>query len=473
MPKVEKTVFISYRRTNMPWAMAIYQDLVAHDYDVFIDYLNINSGDFEQIIIGNIKARAHFLIVLTPSALEGCKNPEDWLRREIETALTEERNIIPLFLEGFGFEIPSISMRLTGKLAQLKNYNGLNVPADYFKEAMDRLRNRFLNIALDAVVHPVSQEVRNVVKEQQNAANEAELVGIRQLNAQEWLERGYLYGEAENFDEAIRCYTEAIRLHPSNMIAYHNRGLNRQHKGDFDGAIKDFDEAIRLAQDFNENYLSRGVARGEKGDLLGAIEDFTHAIHIAPKSAEAYANRGSARKRLGDLDGALNDLNEAIRLKPDMPEAYFNRGIVRGIQGKLSESIMDYDEAIRLKPDFWEAYLSRGNAYRSIGNFDSAIADLDKVIEIKPDDINARGNRGITWRDKGDLDNSVTDLNYVIQIKPDNDLAYYNRATVWEMKNNYELAIDDYQKYLDLGGGVRIGDQKEVEEKIQKLKGRL
>ena len=28
--RIEKTVFISYRRTNMPWALAIYQNLTAH-----------------------------------------------------------------------------------------------------------------------------------------------------------------------------------------------------------------------------------------------------------------------------------------------------------------------------------------------------------------------------------------------------------------------------------------------------------
>jgi hypothetical protein len=98
MSLVEKTVFISYRRTNAPWALAIYQDLTHNGYDVFFDYLGIASGDFESIILENIRARAHFLILLTPSALERCGEPGDWLRREIETALEARRNIVPLML---------------------------------------------------------------------------------------------------------------------------------------------------------------------------------------------------------------------------------------------------------------------------------------------------------------------------------------------------------------------------------------
>lgn len=102
-----------------------------HGYDVFFDYQSINSGGFEQVILQNIKARAHFIIILTPSALERCKNPGDWLRREIETAIDENRNIVPLMLEGFDFGSPLIREALTGKLALLSGINALPVPDAY------------------------------------------------------------------------------------------------------------------------------------------------------------------------------------------------------------------------------------------------------------------------------------------------------------------------------------------------------
>ncbi|HRF97930.1 MAG TPA: toll/interleukin-1 receptor domain-containing protein, partial [Aggregatilineales bacterium] len=72
MSKIEKTVFISYRRTNSFHALAIYQALRARGYDVFIDYASIDSGKFDDIILNQIKARAHFIVILTPSALERC-----------------------------------------------------------------------------------------------------------------------------------------------------------------------------------------------------------------------------------------------------------------------------------------------------------------------------------------------------------------------------------------------------------------
>ncbi len=97
----------------------------------------------------------------------------DWLRREIETAISEKRNIIPIFFDGFNFGAQSVSEKLSGKLGRLKKYNGLEVPAGYFNEAMERLRDRYLKVTLDAVLHPVSDEVQKIVNEQQVAANRA------------------------------------------------------------------------------------------------------------------------------------------------------------------------------------------------------------------------------------------------------------------------------------------------------------
>jgi hypothetical protein len=69
MERIEKTVFFSYRRTNVSWALLISRDLTQHGYDVFFDYTGIRSGDFESVIVENITARAHFLVLLTPTAL--------------------------------------------------------------------------------------------------------------------------------------------------------------------------------------------------------------------------------------------------------------------------------------------------------------------------------------------------------------------------------------------------------------------
>ena len=270
MRPIEKTVFISYRRTNAPWALAVFQNLTQHGYDVFFDFNGIASGDFERVIIGNIQARAHFLVLLTPSALERSGDPADWLRREIETALSIKRNIVPLMLEGFDFGTPGITNQLTGTLAPLKSYNALRVPVEYFMEAMDRLRNTYLNVALDAVLHPASASAQRAAQEQQDAAATAPAVPEEDLTAQGCFERGFY---ATDLDQKMGFYNQAIRLKPDFVEAFYNRGNVRQAKGDLEGAARDFNEAARLI-------------RRAKADIADGEKDFDEAARLGHKSHE-------------------------------------------------------------------------------------------------------------------------------------------------------------------------------------------
>lgn len=466
MSRIEKTVFISYRRTNAPWALAIFQNLHNNGYDVFFDYEGIAGGDFESVIMGNIRARAHFLVLLTPSALERCGEPGDWLRREIEEALAIKRNIVPLMLEGFDFGTPAIANQLTGKLAALKKYNALDVPASYFLAAMDRLRERFLSVPLEGVLHPASPVVRQATESQQAAADTAPPVSGEELTAQQWFERGF---DTTDLDEQIRFNSQALHLKPDFDAAFYNRGLARQAKGDLEGALRDYNEAIRLTSDDADAFIARGNARKAKGELDGALQDYDEAIRLKPNSALAFYNRGITRKAKGELDGALQDYDEAIRLRPDFAEAFHARGNARNAKD-LDGAIEDYNEAIRLKPDYANALINRGNARKNKGNLDGALQDYTEAIRLQPDDPEASYNRGSARQAKGDLEGALQDYDQAVRLTPDYANAFYNRATISQDKANYKAAIADYQKYLDLGGGVRDGDQQEVEEKIRELK---
>jgi tetratricopeptide (TPR) repeat protein len=347
MDLISKTVFISYRRTNVPWALAISQNLTHYGYDVFFDFNGIASGDFEQVILGNIKARAHFVVLLTPSALERCAEPTDWLRREIETALDTKRNIVTVMLEGFDFATPGISSQLTGTRAPLRNYNALRIPAEYFEEDMRRMRDRWLNVTLGGVLHPVTVIAKNAAQGQQAAAAAAPAVVEKELTAQEWFERAFY---ATNPDEQVELYSQVVRLKPDYAEAFNNRGWARYNKSDPEGALQDYEQAIRLKPDFAEVFNNRGVARQAQGDLDGALQDYEHAVRLKPDFAYAVNNRGTVRSDKGDLGGALQYFNEAIRLSPDYANAFYNRSFARKAKGDLVGAKQDYDQAIHPDP---------------------------------------------------------------------------------------------------------------------------
>lgn len=171
MERIEKTVFISYRHADNSWGLSVFQDLSQHGYDVFIDYDGIASGNFETVVLENIRARAHFVVVLTPTALDRCHESMDWMRREIEAALDSQRNIVPLMFSGFDFSKAALSGQLTGKLRALRDYHGVEIPkARFFSSEMERLRSKFLNVPVGAQLHPISDSAQLLAKEQKDKA---------------------------------------------------------------------------------------------------------------------------------------------------------------------------------------------------------------------------------------------------------------------------------------------------------------
>jgi len=352
MPRIEKTVFISYRRTNFWTALAIFQNLHANGYDVFFDYKSIPSGDFEQVIIENIKSRAHFLVLLTPSALERCSEPGDWLRREIETAIAYHRNIIPLTMESFDFGSPATVKALSGELENLKKYNALGIPAEYFEEAMIKLRgDRFLNRPLESVFHPVSEITRQVTEEQKNVAADAHPVQPEQLTAEEWFERAYVLQQSKNLEEAFRCYSEAIKLDPNLDIAYNNLG----------------------------NVLT-DLQRYEEAEAA-----YRKAIELDPADATAYSNLGILLKDLQRYEEAEAAYRKAIELDPAYATAYYNLGNLLRVTERAKEALLLWEKLIQITLEDFNPYLGIASVRKAGG--ESVPPDiLEKAHALMPED---------------------------------------------------------------------------------------
>lgn len=92
------SIFISYRREGgLEVAKYLYENLI-EDYNVFFDNASLRSGPFEPEIISNVKKCDDFLLIITEDTFDRCVNPGDWITKECMTALQNNKNIIPVFV---------------------------------------------------------------------------------------------------------------------------------------------------------------------------------------------------------------------------------------------------------------------------------------------------------------------------------------------------------------------------------------
>ncbi|MBI9061814.1 MAG: TIR domain-containing protein [Marinilabiliaceae bacterium] len=130
-------IFISYRRQGgFETANLIAEKLRNAGYSVFLDIESLREGLFNEQLLNVIEGCKDFILVLPEKGLERCANEEDWVRREIEHALKQNKNIIPVFIQGF--EFPE---KMPNGLEELINYQGVNyVSNEYFNAFQDRLK---------------------------------------------------------------------------------------------------------------------------------------------------------------------------------------------------------------------------------------------------------------------------------------------------------------------------------------------
>lgn len=78
-------VFVSYRRSNgSQLASLLKVHLQLRGFTVFIDVERLEAGKFDNNLLQSIRQAKHFLLVLTPNALDRCKGDneqKDWVHR--------------------------------------------------------------------------------------------------------------------------------------------------------------------------------------------------------------------------------------------------------------------------------------------------------------------------------------------------------------------------------------------------------
>lgn len=109
-------------------------------------------------------------------------------------------------------------------------------------------------------------------------------------------EKGNQAYKEKQWEKAIGCYTEAIKLNSRNATYYSNRAAAYLELGRFHQAEADCSKAIDLDKKNVKSYLRRGTAREMLGFYKEAIEDFSHALVLEPTNKRASISAERLRK---------------------------------------------------------------------------------------------------------------------------------------------------------------------------------
>lgn len=106
----------------------------------------------------------------------------------------------------------------------------------------------------------------------------------------------------------------ASPIEPKSAIEWLKRGIVQANTNDFEGAIAAFNQAIALKLDYATAYYNRGNAYARTGNARAALVDYSQVILLKPNSAAARYSRGSLLAAVGNKAGAIADFQQAAKL---------------------------------------------------------------------------------------------------------------------------------------------------------------
>jgi tetratricopeptide (TPR) repeat protein len=246
------------------------------------------------------------------------------------------------------------------------------------------------------------------------ALDEAEALGWRRTAL--YIRRADAYLALGEDRAAESDLNVAIDMDPDIAIAHRMLGWLYRRRGDQRQAIRAFSEEIRLRPRRIDGYLDRGICHMNLKDLPAALADFDKAHDLAPKSPRPMFHRADCLLRMSCAEEALEAVGHSLRLGPGYlpaqmlkahclgklnrwelarkcfeaviarddayPAAHYHLGLALDKLGDRNGAIREISIDIEQNPKQGMPYLIRGELHEHLGRFDLAAADFEKAVTL-------------------------------------------------------------------------------------------
>ena len=262
---------------------------------------------------------------------------------------------------------------------------------------------------------------------------------------------GAIMQKEGNYDEALRYYSKAEYLDPSNVNTRLNVGTLYQQKGDYKTAITAYDSILILNPDNVQANLYKAQSLAASGDKKAALDLYKKVSALEPDNETVQADMISMVKdtmtipqfveyikktypnNAGDilydyaldlhkkdkLADAINLYNEVIKIDNNNSEAYVNLAIAQGQNKSFDAALATINtakskfsnnsqikETLKITPATADTMLGVASAYQNMNNTDKAIEYYKQALTLAPTNSDIAYYIAALYADKEDMENA-------------------------------------------------------------------
>ncbi len=291
------------------------------------------------------------------------------------------------------------------------------------------------------------------------------------------LQQAYLLKAAPIADEAVKkqttgdiaaaleLYQKALEIIPGDSALWTNYGTALQQSDSFQDARQAYEKGYNLDSKAQLGNLYLMAAIDENfGQGAKALQEYQKYLSSAPQNGQYLAG---CKERIAALSGNINDTKKIatsgeIKNSNQAAEA-FDAAVKLQQAQKYDEAAQLYLKATNLVPKEPNYLYALGTVYQDKGDYDSAISWYQKAIALDPknkdyqkllnDCLNAKAapimDAAVKKHTAGELAEAISLYEQALAILPGNPRGWTNLAAAYQANDNFAKARDIYQKALD------------------------
>ena len=164
--------------------------------------------------------------------------------------------------------------------------------------------------------------------------------------------RGEIYAQMKKFDEALKCFEQAITLSPLNPVRYRSACDILFVKERYKEVITLLEMAVKQGLEFKElfHYLSQAYFAIK--EYPKAQRYVKSALALDPENVTYLNQMGICLKQQGMLDDAGKVYNQIIKLDQDNLAALYNKAMLCDAKGDFADAIKLLERAVKKDATF-------------------------------------------------------------------------------------------------------------------------
>ncbi len=209
---------------------------------------------------------------------------------------------------------------------------------------------------------------------------------------------------AEQYEEAIAFYKQALALNPTCAQIFFNLGQALYHAKKYSEALYAYKKTVQHKKDHYRAYVQIAKVMMDVKQTKDAIEPLKQSLILEPNNPDARLLLSKAYSECNRFDDSIKTISEGLTLEPGHINMRFELANIYNTINRLDESLEIYKSLDRQLPKNPSILYNIAFTYKKLGDLPTALPYYNQVLELDPNHSEALFSRGLAYLVIGDFE---------------------------------------------------------------------